>query len=185
MKLEHLKEHYFFELNRKQQLEGALALPVAVLTGLGGVAFSFAQSFHYAANVRCTAFISALSGITICLGLSFYFIVRASFPFKYSTVPSPQELLTYVDSTKQYYRSLNESELKADRDFETEIKKAYAEATTTNALNNRTKAANLYKANLALIAAVVFLAISAIPYFIDARMTPKAVQKIEVTNLKD
>lgn len=56
MNLDLLKELYYFELQRKQQLEASLMLPVAVLTGLGGVLFSFARSFKYNYNLKTYVF---------------------------------------------------------------------------------------------------------------------------------
>jgi hypothetical protein len=67
MKLDLLKELYFFELNRKQQLESSLVLPVAVLTGLGGVVFSFARLFRYGFNIRTYLFVVTLLGAAISL----------------------------------------------------------------------------------------------------------------------
>src|ERR1700704_944266 len=106
MDLTLLKEQYAFELARKQQLESGLTLPVVVLTGLGGVAFSYCRSFSYARNLKTLLFSLALLGAALSLVWVFYYLVRATHRFMYEVIPSSVELVTYYEQAKDYYRSV-------------------------------------------------------------------------------
>lgn len=131
MILDLLKELYYFELQRKQQLEASLMLPVAVLTGLGGVLFSFARSFAYNYNLKTYVFAVTLVGATISLMWVVFYLVRATYPFTYEVIPSSTELLSFYDQSKDYYRSVG-AEFMADKDFESEMVASYAKASSKN-----------------------------------------------------
>jgi hypothetical protein len=184
MKLELLKELYFFELNRKQQIEASLTLPVAVLTGLGGVLFTFARSFGYAYNKKTTVFVVALIGCTISLVWVFWFLIRATARFTYEVIPSSLELLTFWEESSAYYRTVR-TDFKAEVDFESKLKSAYARAGTKNMHNNISKAGYLYKAYMGLVAAALFIGIATIPYFANEVAKPLPVQKVELIRTSD
>lgn len=138
MNLDLLRELYYFELQRKQQLEASLMLPVAVLTGLGGVLFSFARSFRYGHNVKTYVFVAALTGATISLMWVVFYLIRGTHPFTYEVIPSSTELLSFYNESKDYYKSTR-AEFKADEDFESEMRAAYAKASSKNRQNNISK----------------------------------------------
>lgn len=184
MNLDLLKELYYFELQRKQQLEASLMLPVALLTGLGGVLFSFARSFTYGGNAKTYVFATALSGATISLMWVVFYLIRATHPFTYEVIPSSTELLSFYDQSKDYYRSIA-AEFKADEDFESEMRGAYAKASSKNRQNNISKSGFLYRAQMGLVCGAVFLAIGVIPYLADELVKPIPVQKVEIVNARD
>jgi glutamine amidotransferase-like uncharacterized protein len=61
----------------------------------------------------------------------------------------------------------------------------YAEATTVNKLNNDSKAGYLYRVNLSLISATLFLALCAGPYFANIKVNPREAQRVEIVNIKE
>lgn len=184
MKLDLLKELYFFELNRKQQLESSLVLPVAVLTGLGGAVFSFAKSFRYGSNMKTYVFVAALLGATVSLMWVVFYLIRMTHRFTYEILPSSSELLSFYESNRDYYRTVG-AEFKADEDFDRELRRAYAKANTKNSQNNVSKAGFLYRAQMGLVSGALFLGVSAIPYFVDEIAKPAPVQKIELVNKEE
>lgn len=181
MDLELLKEFYFFELERKQQLESSLVFPVAVLTALGGVVFSLAGSFRYGHNLKTYVFVPTLAGAIISVLWVVYYLVRATHRFTYELVPSASVLLSFYEDSTAYYRSIG-AEFKADQDFEAEMKNAFARATSKNHLNNISKAGFLYRAHMGLVAVAIFSGLSGIAYFADAITRPHPVHKIELVN---
>ncbi len=181
MTLELLREQYAFELNRKQQLESSLTLPVAVLTGLGGVGFSYARSFSYGYNLKTYVFLVALIGAAISFVSVFYYLIRATHRFMYEVIPSSLELLTYYEQACDYHESAG-IRSRADKDFELKMKHAYANASTKNMQNNISKAGYLYRAYMGLVMGTVFLAICAGPYLANELTRPSPVQRIELVN---
>lgn len=182
MKIEFLKEHYFFELNRKQYLENALTLPVAILTGFGSVVFTLGQAFTYSHKVLSITFVIALSLTLLSLICAFYYLVRTSVRYTYEQVASSNDLLDYYNYLREYYDSIKVPETDADAEFEYALKGNYAKASTNNKRNNDSKAGFLYKANICLVIAAICLALSSIPYFFDLRAKPKEPQRIEIIN---
>jgi len=191
MKLDLLKEHYFFELNRKQYLEGALAFPAAVLTGLGGVVFTMAQSFTYYLNPLTMFFLVFLAGAVASLVVAFVYIVRACHRSTYQLAPASNDLLAHMKKlreyyrAKEYYRSIEHLDAKAEKDFEEGMMEKYAEATTVNKEKNDSKAGYLYRVNLSLISATLFLAFCAGPYFANIKTNPREPQRVEIVNINE
>ena len=181
MNLELLREQYSFELSRKQQLESSLTLPVVVLTGLGGVAFSYGKTFSYSRNLQTLLFSVSLLGAILSFICVFYYLVRAAHRFMYEVIPSSLELLSYHEEVKRYYQSVGVP-FQAEIDFESRLKKAYAEASSKNRQNNISKAAYLYRANMGLVVGAVFLALCAGPYLANELAKPSPVQKVEIVN---
>lgn len=179
MDFELLREQYAFELSRKQQLESSLTLPVAVLTALGGVAFSYGKSFTYARNIKTVMFSVALLGAILSFTTVFYHLIKATHRFKYEVIPSSMELLKYYEEAKEYYTIVG-APFQADGEFEHRLKRAYATASSKNRHNNISKAAFLYRANMGLVAGAIFLALCAAPYLVNELAKPPIVQKIEI-----
>jgi len=185
MKLELLKEHYFFELSRKQALESALALPIAVFTGVGGVVATLSQTFEYKWDCLTYFFFPLLALTILSLLFTFYCICRAFVRHIYQLVPSSSELLDYWEKLKIYYESQKNIEDKSTEEFENHLKHSYAETATANKNKNEIRANYLYRSNISLIFSVFFLALCAIPYSIGLRTKEVKPQKIEIENIKD
>jgi hypothetical protein len=71
MDLKFAKERYDYELQRKEQLTSALALPVAALSILGGALISMGRSFSYRDEVLTPFFqivlVADIIGFAVCL----------------------------------------------------------------------------------------------------------------------
>jgi hypothetical protein len=185
MKLDLLKEHYFFELTRKQALESALALPIAVFTGVGGVVVTLSQTFEYKWDSVTYFFFPLLALTILSLSYTFYYICRASVSHIYQLVPSSSELLDYWEKLKIYYESQTNIVDKSTEEFENNLKHTYAETATANKSKNELRANYLYRSNVSLIFSVFFLALCAIPYSIGLRIKEVKPQKIEIENIKE
>ena len=179
MDLELLREQYAFELSRKQQLESSLTFPVAVLTALGGVAFSYGKSFAYARNLNTVLFSAGLLGAVLSFTTVFYYLVKATHRFMYEVIPSALELLSYSNQVKEYYQIAG-TPFEADIQFESRLKGAYADASSKNRQNNISKAAYLYRANMGLVAGAIFLALCAVPYLVNESSKPPGVQRVDI-----
>ena len=60
MDLETAREHYLFELQRKQKFEAALTLPTGVLAALGGVAGFYLRRFHSPHDTLTWCFVASV-----------------------------------------------------------------------------------------------------------------------------
>lgn len=166
MKLEWLKDHYFFELNRKQQLESALNLPVAVLTGLAGLVALYAPRLACPVGARLLLLDLLVALAVVFLVVAFWNLVRTFLRYEYQEVAPATKLLSYHADLKTFHSGAGGTEEDADAEFAESLKRLYADAIEKNAFGNIGKAANLYWAKLCLAGAAVALLLAAIPYYV-------------------
>jgi hypothetical protein len=77
MEFDFLKDRYDFEPDRKDKLTSSLALPVAVLTFLGGLGTAMIRSFSYRDPTLTAIFIVAISSGFVAFTMSLVFLARA------------------------------------------------------------------------------------------------------------
>jgi hypothetical protein len=180
MKLDLLKEHYFYELTRKNELEGALSLPVACFTAVIGVVFTLATTFSYENGSLTVAFSILLGVVVIVLGLVFFYVAKAYLNPKYNMAPSTSDLLSHLAELQEHYAKTGGEITAAEKDFEKGLMEGYSQATTTNKKNNDKRADYLFKAKVSLVFSVLALALCAIPYAIKAKLRQPEPQKIQI-----
>lgn len=158
-RFEYYKEQYYFELTRKGQLAGAMSIPIGFMTVIFTACAYFGLNISYLLG-HWTIWIF-LSLILVAI----FFIIRASYHLfkafvglKYGYNPSPDKLYDYEKKHKKDPQ-LNEK-------FFEGIKISYINTTTKNRINNNARANHLYKINVNTIIAIIFIILSAIPFFI-------------------
>ena len=178
-----IKEHYFFELNRKQQLEAALGFPVTVLAMLAGVVGFFVRYLYPFSGSACAWVFSTLLFCSIvCLLLAFYQVVRAFSRGRYQQVAESGELVAYYARLKEHAKAAHNRDVDVDREFEQFTIDRYAEATDTNLFANIRRTAHLYWAKVFLTCAAIGLGVCTIPYFLLTGTDVDEAQKVEVVN---
>ena len=158
-KLEYYKEQYYFELNRKGQLSNSMSIPIGFMSVIFTACAYFGLNLYNLFNHWTLWVFLALFSIAL------FYIFRASkhlfkafIGLKYGYNPPPKKLYEFEQKHK------NDSKL--DDKFFEGIKKSYINTTTINRINNNSRANHLYKTNLNTIIAIIFIIISAIPFFI-------------------
>lgn len=165
MKLEWLKDHYFFELNRKQQLESALNLPVAVISVLAGLIALYVPRLAWPSGAPVLLLDLLVALAVVLLALAFWNVVRTFLRYEYQEIAPATQLLSYHADLKAFHLATGGAEQDADAEFAESLKKLYADAIEQNAFGNIGKAAHLYWAKLFLAGAAVSLLLAAIPYY--------------------
>ncbi len=183
MKAEILREHYFFELNRKQQLESALALPVAAIAALIGVLALYIKTIL---GILGTTSIdlhllipSGLGALLFVTGL--VFTILAFYGYKYSEVDA-HSVAGHYDELMQYGASIKEAPAETEAAFEIELRGRYGEAVEQNRIQNQRRLWYLHWAKAALAAATIFLFYAAVPYFLQHAAIGGKAQRIEVVS---
>ena len=167
MDFEFLKDRYDFELQRKEQLNAALTLPVAVLSGLGGAIVAMARSFTYRDELVTRAFLIALgldlSAFLVCLvflGLAYH---RQHYRYL--------ERLASLERWKQGYAEMLGRWGFPSYNVNTLLKEylrgRIIEAADRNTENNDKRSIDLSRARASLFAVLFFTAAAGIPYVID------------------
>ena len=176
------KEHYFHEANRRHQLTNALAIPVGVLTIIGGALIIVAK--YLDTPLTCIEIFTLvfLTIASILLLTTIYFLIRSYFNYSYGYIATSQELKDYRDKLIEFYKAESNPEEKAEKDIEEYINSQYAEHTHLNAQSNDLKSYYIHKANGFLIATLLAAFVSSIPYVVDTVIKPTEPQKIEIIN---
>ncbi len=179
MKTEILREHYFFELNRKQQLESALALPVAAIAALIGILALYTKTILGATKADWHLIIPV--GIAAVLFLTGLILtIRAFYGYKYSEIDA-QGAATHYDKLMKYGAQIGEAPEKTEASFDGGLRGRYGEAVEKNRIQNQRRLWHLHWAKVALAATTIFLGYAAIPYFHRYSANNGEVQKEEAT----
>ncbi len=180
MNLDLHKELYFFEWGRKEQLSAAANLPVALLTGLAGGMFYLLQSFPYERDAVSVAFgvAGGLSVLSLLAAIGFLF--QSVLRYKYQQLPPSDQLQEHFEKLKDWHDQYG-TEADCKQDFEQYLQDRLGEANAANMAANTKVADALVNATRALLFALVFAALSLLPYFpsaLEQKSQPSAM-KIE------
>lgn len=158
-RLDFYKEQYYFELSRKSQLSNSMSIPIGFLSAV------FTALAYFGLNINCIANHWTLWVFIPFIGIAIFFTIRASYNLyktfiglKYGYNPSPIKLYEFEK------KHINDPDI--DEKFFNGIKKSYVNTTTANRKNNNIRADRLYKTNANTIIAILFIIISAVPFFI-------------------
>lgn len=186
------KEHYFFELSRKDALNSALSLPAGLIGLLVGALFAMASQISSPFSVGEIVLAQLLIASAISLVASTFFLIRVLWNLKghrYRYMPLIHDLYQYKAGLVNYYLKKGNSqaaaETLAEEQFNPNVDNAYADSAQHNCKKNDSKSANIFWAHTFIVAAIVFTMFAAFTYIsltFDRHPEP---HRIEVVNLKE
>ncbi|WP_041361944.1 hypothetical protein [Methylovorus sp. MP688] len=181
--------HYFYETDRRDQINNSLTIPLGVISLVSGAFLVIAREIDYPFNISETIQLYLLGLTAVSLILAAIFMGRAYWGYGYAHMPRAEEIRQYCENLKIHYISQNytidDANKLADEETLEYVESQYSVNAELNAENNDIKSANLFKANGFTMASVVFLVISAVPYVINSIEEPSEIQKVKITNLKE
>lgn len=166
MKTDLYKEHYQFEWDHRSHLTSAINIPIAVATVLGGAITVMAQKYPYSSLIESYAFIATISIATLCIAIAIFFLFYSFHGYEYKRIPTPLKLQSHYNELLEWHNKYSNGKKSADSKFEEYFNLRMGEATEINAHNNKNKSAYLYRCHTSLAIAVVFIAISSIPFLL-------------------
>jgi hypothetical protein len=189
MDMEFLKEQYKSEIERKDTLTNSMAIPVGVLTVLGGLLGFLSRDFSYGPTNISLAFVAVLTISSLLFLISIVLLFCAYHGYSYSYLPTAEELKKYFDALSAYLRQAKSSSDSDDvvaqritQRFNDMLERRYIDAITVNAGNNDRKSGYLHRANTCLIAALAAALVAVIPFTVDSKMKHKEVQEVRIVN---
>jgi hypothetical protein len=181
--------HYFHESARRDQINNSLTIPLGIISLISGGALALAKELDVPFDNFEIFQLIFLVMTSLFLILSSVFLGKAYWGYGYAHMPRTKQLQDYHQQLIYYYLNLGNSQdfasNLASNDVSEYIASEYANNSDTNAFNNDKKSANLFKANTFMMASLLFLFFSALPYVIDEIKKPTETHKIEVVNLKE
>jgi hypothetical protein len=165
------QQHYFHELERRDQINNSLAIPLGVISVVSGAFLVVAKEIDapFDCSEKFQLVFLALTALTLVSAATF--LVRAYWGYGYGHMPRPGELRKYREGLSSHYsglgKSVDEATKIADEEVLQYVETQYADNAEINADNNDKKSANLFMANGFTIASVALLVISASPYVLN------------------
>lgn len=175
------EQHFFFEIQRKDELDGKLGMPVGVLTILIGGATAMATKVHAPWTAASLILSLALICVLLTAGVTVFYLIKAYMNPAYCFVSTLVELEHYRVSLEEYFRKVDTGET-AEETFSMDMLHKYARAQDHNSKINDRKSKFLRTASGWLIATLVALTISAGPFLWLKLTEAEAIQKIQLVD---
>jgi len=171
LNLDFLKELYFHEWERKQQLATAASLPVVILTALGSGSVFLLRSFSYRADPATLLFVAFIAASLTFQGLAVYRVIRGIRGYWYERLPDTVALRKHYKLLGEFHGTAGPPSGTAENTFDDQLAERLAGATDANRENNRRTAEFLERATSAIVGAVIFAALSFVPHFAQSLAT--------------
>jgi hypothetical protein len=184
VEFELIERLYFFELDRKQQLESNISLPTGAIVAAFGVLGYYFTHFGFAMqpyrHFALVEFGFILSAVVTCalLALATYWCFRAAVGSTYEYLPGAENLRSYFKDLADWHKknsSKQFSAAKAKSDFEYYLIESMAKCAQRNWSTNLVRSEELHKTKRFTVLGLVTLAICAVTYYINFWFDPKIV----------
>ena len=165
---EFAKESYYWELNRKEQLNSFVSVGIAIISAQIGVIAYISNSFpNTDKKVVFIMFIVFFALSVLSAILSLYYLFRHQLKYTYAVLSTPKEINDYINSYAEYNEK-NEvcaEESEYCQEIDETILDQYMSHTNTNFQNNNRKSKYSYRLKLTLVFTTIFL-ISSFAFYI-------------------
>jgi hypothetical protein len=187
MTLDFLKERYDFELDRKDKLTAALALPVGVLTVLGGLGTAMLNSFTFADQTLSAIFVVSLLGGFIAFTSCLVFLGRAYLAQTYAYLPLLGDLKKFEDEMAEFSRVMAGGDAEVAEEFNDEFQRRIIAAADANTLSNDERSKWMHWSRIMLFVIVGFAYIAGVSYGADQvrlKLPKQEIPKPNITTLR-
>ncbi len=180
------KEFYFKELDKRNEINNSLSLPIGLISALVASNFYLITNFDFKYQAWLSISFSTLLVIGLLLLIfSIFHLIKAynDFPkgYEYILIPDTTEIDKYYNELKEYYK--NNSSLLDTSDIEVEdyLLNEMIKNTGENQKNNKRKYKFRYNCEYYLIACFITLCLSATLFSINYAKKP---EKNDITKVK-
>lgn len=156
---EFYKGQYEREDEARDDINGRLQIPLAIIVSLIGVLAAMVRLLGYPSSTWKYGTFSLLilaSGIYVMRAL--YFFVRAWRGYEYKFLPTADQTRGYRDELKTTYAQYSNAQQLVDQYTKQYIQNYYISCSTQNTDNNDARALNLHYSNRAIIVAALLVA---------------------------
>ena len=184
---EFCRQRYDYEAQRRGELTGAVAMPVGVLSVLGGALFAILKDLH--APLRASELVLLVSAVLCLLAclVSAAYLARSYFGYTYRYVATPKQVRDHHTGIKTAYVTAGgageHATAFADARILEYIQERYAESAHHNTLINDKKSWFLHRANGAMLAALLPAVAAGVAFLIVALHSAPSTTKVEVLNV--
>lgn len=163
-------DRYSFELQRKEQLNAALTLPVALLTAIGTAILAMIRSYTFQEQPVTVLFFLLVFGAGVAVIICTVFLFRAYYRQDYAYLPLLRQLEDWEEEDRNWRRWVEDSGGTIPDDdlpFAEHFHGRIIDAADANTRTNDQRSASLYIVRVSVMWAFIFAAIAGIPYALD------------------
>ena len=144
-----IKNRYDFELDRKEKLTAALALPVGILSALGSLLAAMYRTFTFRDQMLTWMFEATFGASALAFGGCLVFLGRAYLAQEYTYLPLLRALTTSRDEFLEYARVMAAGEADVMGEFESDVLRRIIDAADGNTQSNERRSKFLHWARIA------------------------------------
>jgi len=156
---------YFHEIEVRENLNGRLQLPMAVIVSLAGVLGYLIQNVDDEKfSITLTIFVIVIFLSAVSLLTSIFFFIRSWFNHTYAFLPSAIDTEKYRQLLVSTYSGFEDGEQLTNKYFQEYIQNSYINCSSQNTQCNDIRSLNLHKTNGTLIITTI-LVITSFSFF--------------------
>lgn len=179
MKLEVYIDQYKFEWEQRSYLMSFTNLSIMLVTIIAGALVTVSRLYSFTGS-NASYFIGGLLVLSlIVLAFAAISIFRSMIGYQYERIPRPNSLSKWRNELEAWHTKYGDID-KVDDEFNDVFLKFLGDAVETNATNNKTKSAHVYRANLSAGIAAAFLFVPAASFVFQGDGTDENVQLVEI-----
>jgi len=177
---EFFRDLYYFEHERTSRLTTNLAVPIAILTLVFGVITYYVRNFAaLGSDSWSVAFWITFGATLLSLSFAIYFLIRSFYNYGYAYPPMPSDIDDDIERIGRYYdesyfkdHRKEEKDRLIGKDVDALILGYYKQCLKVNIPNNNRKSKYLHNCSSALIAVIILLFLSSVPFWIKYHSGP-------------
>lgn len=179
---EFYKNHYFFELNRKDQLSSAVTIPAGLITLVGGAIIAIFNTIDKPFNCLEKIELLLLILATLTIFASMSFLIRSYFNYGYGYIATSLEIMKYKKELEEFHKDNPYSDNIVKNKIEDFVNEEYVTHTDLNTKNNDRKSYFIHRANWALIISIVLVVLAGIPHVVTIVIDGNQIYKVQIVN---
>jgi hypothetical protein len=179
VEIELAKQLYDSEWSRRDQLAASIAVPISIVTALGGGLALLVKSFVFDDSFATDAFVVVGAAALCSLALAAYSLIRSYYGYEYQLIPSAVELEEYHRGLETYYTATGHPD-ETGLEFEHYLSDRYIEASEQNAHNNSSRSAHLYHTTRSVVLALVATSLLLVPWSVNTMGSEPSPQHVVI-----
>jgi hypothetical protein len=167
-RFEFYKEQYYFELNRKNELGNALAIPIGFLSAIfTAYSYLFLHLKFWEQKCLRISFILLISISILFTIKALYSLYHSIRGLTYGYAPDPKALYDFELQYIKYNQDIQGDKENIDHKFFERLKASLVATATNNRMSNNFRSEKILNSNENNMYAIIFLFLSAIPFIIN------------------
>lgn len=164
------KQSYYFELQRKEELNRSLSIPMGLVTVLAGAILFYLRNLPNGPLDALGGVFLLLLGVTVLAAfVAIGYIARAWTGHEYVYLWTPKEIEEQRAKLQRYFEQYPDAPPGAEKALADLLRTRFAECADLNTRTNDRKAFLRYNGNRYIIAATVAIMVGAVPFFMLQR----------------